>query len=1642
MAIPGVSSTTGRLGRAIALGVWLCLPAASHGATSVSGAIASSTQWRAQDGPFEVVGDLYVTNGATLTIEAGVTVYMRESTNLVVEQGALRALGNADQPVTITSYRDRLGDTPAPGDWGQLRFRDGTVDANTLLQNARIRYGQGVVCEQAGATLNNVVIADHAGAAISADLACSLAGSGNTAQGNTLNAVAIPAGDITGNVKWGLRGIPYFVASGVVSVGASPTIGSITPNSIQQGDTVTMVVGGTGLAGLADARFDNPGLTVQLLPGSTATQANLSVSAAVSATTGPTRLRLLVDAGEASLPNGVSVTRLQPTLSAVTPSPVYLGQGTVSVLLTGRNFTAQSQAEVNGALVGTEYQSATQLRATVAVPASAGTLTIRLRTPDPLAPGQDLLSNPLLLPVVAAQLALTPASASVAKGFLKTFSVTLPYAAPAGGLNIDLVSSVPTVASVPSTLTLPAGQSSADFQLNAIGLGTTAVTASKPGFISSQAQVTVVPPPTLTLTPGAITLGVGRSADVIVQSNAPAGPAGIAVVLSISDGAVASIPTQVAIPAGANAATFTLVAKAIGTAVLQAQAPDFVSAGTAVTVRAVSLALPAGTLVAPGLTRSIPITLSDPAPAGDLVIALNSGNPALASVPTSITVPAGALAANFTLTGVAAGTSTVNANAPGYQSASLPVTVEAVSVHLGAPAISSLSLPAGLTRSFAVTLSRPAPTGGVLVELTTADSAKVTVAPASVFIAEGQTSGNLVLAAVTAVAEGTTTLFASAAGLSAASIPVTVTKKAELVFNRAAATVGKGLKTYVAELSVSRRTGTASYAPSDPLTVSLTSSDPTRASVPATVTIPANNDQVNFYVTGVDLTAGTPVTIDASAAGYSAPLVKLPTTVINPVLSFNGLDTQRSPASSRDDVRISVSTPGSPFSSNQTAAADLPIDLVTVQATPADIIDGFYGALTGGTPGTQVVLRRDSTISDFVYVGTPTAAGSYRVQASTASGSSATSAVVTVSPPELKFSRTSIIVGKGLKTYVAEVAIQRAVNGQSFSGAQALTVSLTSSDPTRASVPATVTIPANNDQVNFYVTGVDLTAGTPVTIDASAAGYSAPLVKLPTTVINPVLSFNGLDTQRSPASSRDDVRISVSTPGSPFSSNQTAAADLPIDLVTVQATPADIIDGFYGALTGGTPGTQVVLRRDSTISDFVYVGTPTAAGSYRVQASTASGSSATSAVVTVSPPELKFSRTSIIVGKGLKTYVAEVAIQRAVNGQSFSGAQALTVSLTSSDPTRASVPATVTIPANNDQVNFYVTGVDLTAGTPVTIDASAAGYSAPLVKLPTTVINPVLSFNGLDTQRSPASSRDDVRISVSTPGSPFSSNQTAAADLPIDLATVQATPADIVDGFYAALTGGTPGTQVVLRRDNNFSDFVYVGTPTAAGSYRVQASTASGSSATSAVVTVSPPELKFSTTSVTVGKGLKTYVAELSIQRSVNGQSFNGTQAVTVSLACSSTSICKVAPTVTIPAGQASASVIVEGVALGNTTISASAVGYTAAQDVAVNVVTPQLNFSGLTSQLGAGTQSSFRVYVSTPGSPFSNNQTAAQPIAVSLTSSAPGVATLPASVTIQTGDTISAFVNLSGVAAGTTTVTASNPGMATATSGLVTVTP
>lgn len=221
----------------------------------------------------------------------------------------------------------------------------------------------------------------------------------------------------------------------------------------------------------------------------------------------------------------------------------------------------------------------------------------------------------------------------------------------------------------------------------------------------------------------------------------------------------------------------------------------------------------------------------------------------------------------------------------------------------------------------------------------------------------------------------------------------------------------------------------------------------------------------------------------------------------------------------------------------------------------------------------------------------------------------------------------------------------------------------------------------------------------------------------------------------------------------------------------------------------------------------------------------------------------------------------------------------------------------------------------------------------------------------------------------------------------------------------------------------------------------MQAVIAGVSTITSEKVNVVAPQLNFNTTSVNVGKGLKTYYYEAFIFRSINGSNFNGIDDLTVNLSCSSILVCNVPATVTIPAGQSYVYFQIEGVGIGNTTITTSAIGYSALQDLAVNVVAPNLSFQG-PSNTNVGSNTNFVVSLSSPGGYYGNYQTAIKPITVNLTSSNPTVAEVPSSIIIDTGATASGWVSMKGLSAGTTSLTASGSNLNSSTSSVVTVNP
>jgi hypothetical protein len=116
-------------------------------------------------------------------------------------------------------------------------------------------------------------------------------------------------------------------------------------------------------------------------------------------------------------------------------------------------------------------------------------------------------------------------------------------------------------------------------------------------------------------------------------------------------------------------------------------------------------------------------------------VTLTSSNPAVASVQSPVTIPAGAMAATFTLTGVAAGTASVTASVNGSSSQSSPITVARVAVSTFT--LSASTVVGGESVTATVGLTASAPVGGVSVVVVAGDPLS---APDTVSVAAGATS--------------------------------------------------------------------------------------------------------------------------------------------------------------------------------------------------------------------------------------------------------------------------------------------------------------------------------------------------------------------------------------------------------------------------------------------------------------------------------------------------------------------------------------------------------------------------------------------------------------------------------------------------------------------------------------------------------------------------------------------------------------------------------------------------------------------------------------------------------------------------------------------------------------------------------------
>ena len=445
--------------------------------------------WRAAQSPYVVTADLAIRNNAKLTIEAGVIVYMEVGASLEVQSGSVLAMGTTQNPIRVTSQKRQSGQSAAPGDWNQWVFGSGTVD--TRIDHTIVEYGKGILVNSAAPVFNGLDIRNNLGAAITLDLAASPVGESNRAHGNTLNAIVVPGGDITGSVTWGIKGIPYLLDSDAVSVGVSPSVTSISPLSLQQGETQTFTLTGTRLTGLSQATFDLGGLTAQPIAGGSDTRAQILVSAAPGAAMGMANLKGLVDAGEFRKAGALSVRRIEPKLLSVTPATVFSGRGDQLLDITGRNLLATTVALLDDEALPSTYGSSSRLSAVLSNQTDVGVRVLSLRTPDPLNAGANLLSESLPITVSQPQATLVPASVSTLQGGVRELTIRLPFPAPESGLTFALDSSVPLVASVPASVTVAVGELVATFAVQGLASGSAVLSLSHPGWLVTQANVSV-----------------------------------------------------------------------------------------------------------------------------------------------------------------------------------------------------------------------------------------------------------------------------------------------------------------------------------------------------------------------------------------------------------------------------------------------------------------------------------------------------------------------------------------------------------------------------------------------------------------------------------------------------------------------------------------------------------------------------------------------------------------------------------------------------------------------------------------------------------------------------------------------------------------------------------------------------------------------------------------------------------------------------------------------------------------------------------------------------------------------------------------------------------------------------------------------
>jgi hypothetical protein len=245
---------------------------------------------------------------------------------------------------------------------------------------------------------------------------------------------------------------------------------------------------------------------------------------------------------------------------------------------------------------------------------------------------------------------------SVPGSISATGTVGLVGFSPENGMTVNLSSSDPSVNS--GFVSIPAGAHVASFSegTNAVASSTTATVTATDGTFSTATTLTVLPPQpaSTTVSPSSLQGGLNTTGRVTLTTPVASDTS---VSLSVVSGgsAVSSMPTSVIVPAAFNSAAWTIQTSqvTVSTAVKISATLNGLTKYGYFTVRPLtpSALSFSPTSVAGGSTTTGKVSFLVPL-SQDIVVmlAVVSGGAAVASMPPSVTVPAGSASATFIVT--------------------------------------------------------------------------------------------------------------------------------------------------------------------------------------------------------------------------------------------------------------------------------------------------------------------------------------------------------------------------------------------------------------------------------------------------------------------------------------------------------------------------------------------------------------------------------------------------------------------------------------------------------------------------------------------------------------------------------------------------------------------------------------------------------------------------------------------------------------------------------------------------------------------------------------------------------------------------------------------------------------------------------